>query len=375
MLFRSAKVAIFDLQDELGQQKAKEIGGLYLKTNVADAANTEASVKEVVAKLGAPRVAVNCAGIGRAARTISKNGPHDLGMFAQVIQVNLIGTFNVIRLASWAMSQAEPMEDGERGVIINTASVAAFDGQIGQAAYSASKGGVVGMTLPIARDLSSMGIRVCTIAPGLFLTPMMMGLSAEDGTRIIPVDAPTLARFEPDWDSAYEECINLRPELSLARKEVKVRQLELINQRNNLLPDLRFTSTYDVNSIGTGLDGPNSDNALRNLASNHFNNWSMGLRLNVPIGFLALFGIRSQMPESRDVHVTRGFDIPGTLTSSCGLAAIVFALIEGQRLGWLMSVANVDVAGVRWPRGWPSDRKSTRLNSSHVSESRMPSSA
>lgn len=113
----------------------------------------------------------------------------------------------------------------------------------------------------------------------------LMGLSAEDGTRIIPVDAPTLARFEPDWDSAYEECINLRPELSLARKEVKVRQLELINQRNNLLPDLRFTSTYDVNSIGTGLDGPNSDNALRNLASNHFNNWSMGLRLNVPIGF------------------------------------------------------------------------------------------
>ena len=113
----------------------------------------------------------------------------------------------------------------------------------------------------------------------------LMGLSAEDGTRIIPVDAPTLARFEPDWDSAYEECINLRPELALARKEVKVRQLELINQRNNLLPDLRFTSTYDVNSIGTGLDGPNSDNALRNLASNHFNNWSMGLRLNVPIGF------------------------------------------------------------------------------------------
>lgn len=113
----------------------------------------------------------------------------------------------------------------------------------------------------------------------------LMGLAAEDGTRIIPVDAPTLARFEPDWDSAYEESINLRPELALARKEVKVRQLELINQRNNLLPDLRFTSTYDVNSIGTGLDGPNTDNALRNLASNHFNNWSMGLRLNVPIGF------------------------------------------------------------------------------------------
>ena len=174
-----AKVAIFDLQEELGEKKAKEIGGIFVKTNVADAASTEASVKTVVEKLGAPRVAVNCAGIGRAARTISKNGPHDLGMFAQVIQVNLIGTFNVIRLVSWAMSQAEPMDDGERGVIINTASVAAFDGQIGQAAYSASKGGVVGMTLPIARDLSSLGIRVCTIAPGLFLTPMMMGLSPE----------------------------------------------------------------------------------------------------------------------------------------------------------------------------------------------------
>src|SRR5437899_5318158 len=168
-----AKVAIFDLQDELGNAKAKEIGGLYVKTNVADAANTEASVKTVVEKLGAPRVVVNCAGIGRAARTISKTGPHDLAMFSQVIQVNLIGTFNVIRLASWAMSQAEPLDDGERGVIINTASVAAFDGQIGQAAYSASKGGVVGMTLPIARDLSSLGIRVCTIAPGTFDTPML----------------------------------------------------------------------------------------------------------------------------------------------------------------------------------------------------------
>lgn len=174
-----AKVAIFDLQDELGEKKAKEIGGLYVKTNVADAANTEASVKTVVEKLGVPRVAVNCAGIGRAARTISKNGPHDLGMFAQVIQVNLIGTFNVIRLASWAMSQAEPMDGGERGVIINTASVAAFDGQIGQVAYAASKAGIAGMTLPLARDLSRDGIRVMTIAPGIFETPMLMGMPAE----------------------------------------------------------------------------------------------------------------------------------------------------------------------------------------------------
>jgi NAD(P)-dependent dehydrogenase (short-subunit alcohol dehydrogenase family) len=174
-----AKVAIFDLQDELGEQKAREIGGIFVKTNVADGASAEASVKTVVEKLGAPRVVVNCAGIGRSARTISKSGPHDLAMFSQVIQVNLIGTFNVIRLAAYAMSQASPMDDGERGVIINTASVAAYDGQIGQVAYSASKGGIVGMTLPIARDLASLGIRVCTIAPGLFLTPMMMSLPAE----------------------------------------------------------------------------------------------------------------------------------------------------------------------------------------------------
>ena len=174
-----AKVAILDLQDELGQKKAAEIGGVYVKCNVADGAGSEAAVKQAVDKVGPPRVVVNCAGIGRAARTISKSGPHDLAMFTQVIQVNLIGTFNVIRLASWPMSQAEPMEDGERGVIINTASVAAFEGQIGQAAYSASKGGVVGMTLPIARDLAGAGIRVCTIAPGLFLTPMMMGLPPE----------------------------------------------------------------------------------------------------------------------------------------------------------------------------------------------------
>ncbi|MBU8874110.1 SDR family NAD(P)-dependent oxidoreductase [Reyranella sp. MMS21-HV4-11] len=174
-----ARVAIFDLQDELGEQKAREIGGLFVKTNVADAASVEASVKTVVEKLGAPRVVVNCAGIGRSGRTVSKSGPHDLAMFSQVIQVNLIGTFNVIRVAAYAMSQAEPMDGGERGVIINTASVAAFDGQIGQAAYSASKGGVVGMTLPIARDLASLGVRVCTIAPGLFLTPMMMSLPAE----------------------------------------------------------------------------------------------------------------------------------------------------------------------------------------------------
>ena len=189
-----ARVAIFDLQDELGEQKAREIGGLFVKTNVADAASVEASVKTVVEKLGAPRVVVNCAGIGRSGRTVSKSGPHDLAMFSQVIQVNLIGTFNVIRVAAYAMSQAEPMDGGERGVIINTASVAAFDGQIGQAAYSASKGGVVGMTLPIARDLSSLGIRVCTIAPGLFNTPMMAMLP-EDAKKSLGAQVPFPSRL------------------------------------------------------------------------------------------------------------------------------------------------------------------------------------
>ena len=139
----------------------------------------DGNVGEAEAAHGIARVLMNCAGIGGSQRIVGKDGVYPLAKFVRIINVNLIGTFNVIRLASWAMSQAEPMEDGERGVIINTASVAAFDGQIGQRAYSASKGGVVGMTLPIARDLSSLGIRVCTIAPGLFLTPMMMGLSAE----------------------------------------------------------------------------------------------------------------------------------------------------------------------------------------------------
>jgi NAD(P)-dependent dehydrogenase (short-subunit alcohol dehydrogenase family) len=174
-----AKVAILDLNEQLGAEHAKSIGGVFVKCNVADGTDAERAIAEAVAKVGAPRVAVNCAGIGVAQRTTSKTGPHALDVFARVINVNLIGTFNIIRLAAWEMSKAEPLTEGERGVIINTASVAAFDGQIGQAAYSASKGGIVGMTLPIARDLSSIGVRVLTIAPGLFKTPMMMSLPPE----------------------------------------------------------------------------------------------------------------------------------------------------------------------------------------------------
>ncbi|HEX2650934.1 MAG TPA: 3-hydroxyacyl-CoA dehydrogenase [Burkholderiales bacterium] len=173
------KVVIADLQAELGEKLAKEIGGKYVKCDVTSEADGKAAVEAAVKGFGGVHVLVNCAGIGVAERTVGKDAPHDLARFARVININLIGTFNMIRLASFEMVKAVPNAAGERGVIINTASVAAFDGQIGQAAYSASKGGVVGMTLPIARDLSRNGIRVVTIAPGLFLTPMLLGLPKE----------------------------------------------------------------------------------------------------------------------------------------------------------------------------------------------------
>jgi NAD(P)-dependent dehydrogenase (short-subunit alcohol dehydrogenase family) len=173
-----AKVVIADLQADLGEKLAKEIGGKYCKCDVTSEADGKAAVAAALG-LGGLHVLVNCAGIGVAERTIGKEAPHDLARFTRVIGINLIGTFNMIRLAADAMAKAGPNAAGERGVIINTASVAAFDGQIGQAAYSASKGGVVGMTLPIARDLSRNGIRVVTIAPGLFLTPMLLGLPKE----------------------------------------------------------------------------------------------------------------------------------------------------------------------------------------------------
>ena len=174
-----AKVVIADLQAEAGEKLAKEIGGKYCRCDVTSEADGKAAVEAAVKAMGGLHVLVNCAGIGVAERTIGKDAPHDLARFTRVIGINLIGTFNMIRLAADAMAKAGPNAAGERGVIINTASVAAYDGQIGQAAYSASKGGVVGMTLPIARDLSRNGIRVVTIAPGLFLTPMLQGLPKE----------------------------------------------------------------------------------------------------------------------------------------------------------------------------------------------------
>jgi NAD(P)-dependent dehydrogenase (short-subunit alcohol dehydrogenase family) len=173
------KVVIADMQAELGEKFAREIGGRFAKCDVTSEADGKAAVALALKEFGGLHVLVNCAGIAIAEKTIGKEAPHALASFTRCITVNLIGTFNMIRLAADAMAKAVPNAAGERGVIVNTASVAAFDGQIGQAAYSASKGGVVGMTLPVARDLSRNGIRVCTIAPGIFETPMLLGLPKE----------------------------------------------------------------------------------------------------------------------------------------------------------------------------------------------------
>ena len=176
---KGAKVAIFDVGMERAEKVAASIGGIAVRSEVSSAEKGEAAVAEVAEKLGAPRILVNCAGIGIAMKTLGKEGPHPLDLYRKVIEVNLIGTFNMIRLVADRTQKLEPLAGGERGVIVNTASVAAYDGQIGQAAYSSSKGGVVGMTLPVARDLARSGIRVVTIAPGIFKTPMLMGLPQE----------------------------------------------------------------------------------------------------------------------------------------------------------------------------------------------------
>jgi NAD(P)-dependent dehydrogenase (short-subunit alcohol dehydrogenase family) len=167
-----ARVLVLDLNDELGVALADELGGAFVHADVTDPEQVQQAV-DAATELGPLRVLVNCAGIGDPARTIGRDGiALDLARFERIVRINLIGTFNVLRLAAVAISQTEPLAGGERGAIVNTASLAAFDGQIGQASYSASKGGIVGMTLPIARDLSSVGIRVNTIAPGLIDTPI-----------------------------------------------------------------------------------------------------------------------------------------------------------------------------------------------------------
>jgi NAD(P)-dependent dehydrogenase (short-subunit alcohol dehydrogenase family) len=176
-----ANVVIVDLNQEKGAALAAELGerARFMAANVTDEEAVKNAIATAVSTFGALHGAINCAGIGVAEKTVGKEGPHALASFKKVIEVNLIGTFNVIRLAAAQMAGQKPNESGERGVIVNTASIAAFDGQIGQAAYAASKGGIVSLTLPIARDLARLGIRVVTIAPGLFDTPLLAGLPEE----------------------------------------------------------------------------------------------------------------------------------------------------------------------------------------------------
>lgn len=176
---RGAKVAVVDRNQAAAEEVAQAIGGLALALDVADSSAAEAGLARVADELGVPRILVNCAGIGVAKRVLGKDGPQPLADFEQVIRVNLVGSFNLLRLAAAAMSKLEPLKGGERGVVINTASVAAFEGQVGQAAYSASKGGIVAMTLPVARELAQFGIRVNAIAPGLFSTPLLRTLPEE----------------------------------------------------------------------------------------------------------------------------------------------------------------------------------------------------
>jgi NAD(P)-dependent dehydrogenase (short-subunit alcohol dehydrogenase family) len=175
---QGAKVVLADLNTEKGEQVAADIGDSahFVETDVTDEEAVQAAIDTALDRFGGLNALVNCAGVGWAQKTVGKDGAHPLDRFEFVIRVNLLGTFNVIRLAAAVMQENDPTPGGERGVIVNTASVAAFDGQIGQAAYSASKGGIVGMTLPIARDLARSGIRVVTIAPGIFDTPLLAGL-------------------------------------------------------------------------------------------------------------------------------------------------------------------------------------------------------
>jgi NAD(P)-dependent dehydrogenase (short-subunit alcohol dehydrogenase family) len=178
LVAEGAKVVLADVQDQAGQELARELGQVYVHCDVTQEADGMAVI-EAAKKLGSIFGLVNCAGVAPASRTVGKNGAHSLELFQKVVMINLVGTFNMCRLAAQAMSENTPESTGERGVLINTASVAAFDGQIGQTAYASSKAGVAGMTLPMARDLSKLGIRCMTIAPGIFGTPMVFGMPQE----------------------------------------------------------------------------------------------------------------------------------------------------------------------------------------------------
>lgn len=191
-----AKVVVADMNSEMGESLAASLGEncAFAKVNVVSADEIQAAIQLAVKRFGGLHGAISCAGIGNPEKVLGKEAPHRLESFAKVIEVNLIGTFNVIRLAAFQMSQNTPNEQGERGVLINTASIAAFDGQIGQAAYAASKGGVVGLTLPIARELARSGIRICTIAPGLFATPIL-NMLPDEAKKALGAQVPFPARL------------------------------------------------------------------------------------------------------------------------------------------------------------------------------------
>lgn len=210
------RAMILDREGSQGPELARTLGDRvrFVAADVTSQDQVQAAVVATVEAFGTINAAINCAGVGVAAKTVSKRGPFPLELFSKCIEVNLIGTFNVIRLAADAMAKNEPNQDGERGVIVNTASVAAFEGQIGQAAYSASKGGVVGMTLPIARDLAQYGIRVCTIAPGLFNTPML-AMMPEEGRKKLGAQVPFPPRLgEPPEFGALVHAIIVNPMLN-----------------------------------------------------------------------------------------------------------------------------------------------------------------
>lgn len=191
---QGAQVTILDRDAERGKLVAQEIGVGFAETDVTNEASVEAAVTQALANMGGLTAAVNCAGIALGIKTVGRDGPHPLSAFQKTIDINLVGSFNVSRLAAAAMADNAPEPDGARGVIINTASIAAFDGQKGQAAYAASKGGIVAMTLPMARDLASSGVRVMAIAPGIFHTPMLAGLP-EDIQAGLAADVPNPSRL------------------------------------------------------------------------------------------------------------------------------------------------------------------------------------
>ncbi|RYY72696.1 MAG: 3-hydroxyacyl-CoA dehydrogenase [Comamonadaceae bacterium] len=223
-----AKVVVADMQADKGEAVAQSIGGVFVKCDVSQEADGQAVVA-AAQQLGKLVGLINCAGIAPAEKTVGKNGPHALATFEKTLRVNLLGSFNMIRLASAAMAANEPEATGERGVLISTASVAAYDGQIGQAAYSASKGGVVGMTLPIARDLARSGIRNMTIAPGIFGTPMLFGMPQEVQDALAasvpfpsrlgtPADYAKLAKHIIENDMLNGEVIRLDGAIRLSPK-------------------------------------------------------------------------------------------------------------------------------------------------------------